>query len=110
LTPAEQSVVDTAILQLNQAAANLKNPANKPQAPAHYDIVKAQAAALKKLPAPSASTPRDAALQKIQAWAKDLQKIFDASQPEPPAPPTFELYEIVQLPGMAPTLRPVGVQ
>lgn len=110
LTPGELTVVDTAVKALVGAAATLRNPANKPQAPEQYDIVKTQAAALKKLPAPSASTARDAALQKVQAWARDLQKIFDASQPEAPTPPTFELYEIVQTPGQAPTLRPVVVR
>lgn len=107
LTADELKAVQQAVSALSQAGQTLKDPANKPQAPQQYEVIKAQAAALKKLVPGGTSTPRDNALQRIQAYARDLQKIFDASQPEPPAPPTFELYEIIQQPGKPTTLRPV---
>lgn len=109
LIPSELESMRTAVKQLKDAATTLKDPQNKPQAPAQYEVIKAQAAALKKLTPTGSSSPRDAALQKIQAFAKTLGQIFEAAQPKPPAPPTFELYEIIQQPGKPATLRPVVV-
>lgn len=107
LTDTELQTVKSVAQALTLAGKNLSDPANAPSAPQHFETVKAQIKTLSELPAPTASTPRDNSLQIVQAWTKDLQKIIASAQPEKEAPPTFELYEIIQGSG-ATTLRRVN--
>ncbi|MBL0039050.1 MAG: hypothetical protein IPP36_11285 [Nitrosomonadales bacterium] len=107
MTDGELQTAKSAAQALKLAAIALSDPANAPSASQFFNQVKAQIDVLSKLPAPSNSTPRDASLQMVQAWVAELSKIFDAAQPEKEAPPTFELYEIIQGSG-TPALRRVN--
>ncbi|MHB8789652.1 MAG: hypothetical protein ACYDBT_07200 [Desulfobulbaceae bacterium] len=108
LTDAELQTVKSAAQALKSSAMALSNPANVPSATQYFDQVKAQTDSLSKLPAPTASTPRDSSLQMVQAWAAELGKIFDSAQPEKETPQAFELYEIIQGNGTS-TLRRVNL-
>lgn len=96
LTADELQTVKSAAQALKLAGVALSEAANAPSAPQNLQTVKAQTDALSKLPAPTAGTSRDKALQLVQAWTAELAKIFNSAQPEKEAPPTFELYEIIQ--------------
>jgi hypothetical protein len=108
LTGEETQTVRSAAQALKVAGSALSDPANAALAPKLLADVKAQADALGKLPATAAAgTPRAASLELVQAWVAQLGKHFDSAQLEKEAPPTFELYEIIQGTG-APSLRRVG--
>ena len=101
LTGDETQTIKSAAQALKAAAAALADPANVPSASQYFDQVKAQTDLLGKIATPTVSAPRDSSLQIIQAWAAELSKIIDSTQPEKIAPPTFELYEIIQSDGVS---------
>lgn len=105
LTDSELQTVLSAAQALKSAATALLNPSNAPSASMYFEQVKAQADILSKLPTPTASTQRDSSLQIVQAWASELNKLFDSVQPEKKAPPTFELYEIKETGGTTKLLK-----
>jgi len=106
LTKAERQTVKSAAQALKLAGVKLSNPANLPLAQQQLQIVKAQTDALGKLPAPTGSTERDKALQLVRAWVTELAGIVHSAPPKKKAPPTFELYEIIQ--GDSPKLHRVN--
>lgn len=99
LTDTELRTIGSAATALKLTGAALKDPSNINSAKENFDKIKAQADILAKLPDPSLGTPRDNSLQIAHTWSNELTKIVAdsaASAPVADAPPTFELYEIIQ--------------
>lgn len=96
LSATEKVTISSVGQALTNAAKELKNkPGDTQSVNQNIEILKVQAKRLSDLDKPSGtSTARDLALQIVQKWAVELNKIFESSQPEKPALPTFELYEI----------------
>lgn len=95
LTSDEEAKLKAVQAALNAAAGILLDPTKTPQHAPQVAIVRAQATALGKFPAPSASTGRDASLQLIAEWKRQLEEATK-DEGDKSAQPSFEFYEIVQ--------------
>lgn len=111
LTKSDLDIVVNAQRVLKVAGETLSNPEAAPLAKDQLAAVKTQTDLLDKLPDPLAGGSKmDTALQYVQTWVNDLNKLHGIAQKEvePKAPkPTFELYEIIRE-ASGPVLRHVS--